>query len=86
MLNNLRYQAAPSDETPAGVLRVDRIISYHLRHTFGSLAVRKAPLSDVQAWMGHRTSAPLSAKLTAAFTGGGDVAVISEGETTVAAN
>jgi integrase len=32
----------------------DPIIPYDLRHTFGTLAVRTAPLSDVQAWMGHR--------------------------------
>ena len=32
----------------------DPIIPYDLRHTFGSLAVRTAPLSDVQAWMGHQ--------------------------------
>lgn len=32
----------------------DPIVPYDLRHTFGTLAVRKAPLSDVQAWMGHR--------------------------------
>ena len=33
----------------------DPIIPYDLRHTFGSLAVRRAPLSDVQSWMGHRS-------------------------------
>jgi len=32
----------------------DPIIPYDLRHTFGTLAVRRAPLSDVQAWMGHK--------------------------------
>ena len=47
-----RRAGAPAREEP------DPIIPYDLRHTFGSLAVRKAPLSDVQAWMGHQTSAP----------------------------
>jgi integrase len=32
----------------------DPIIPYDLRHTFGTLAVRNAPLTDVQAWMGHQ--------------------------------
>jgi integrase len=57
----------------------DPIIPYDLRHTFGSLAVRKAPLSDVQAWMGHQHISTTmryvhyvpqhdnAAKLTAAF-------------------
>jgi integrase len=53
-LGHLRYIVPPSEENPGGVLRDDPIIPYDLRHTFGSLAVRKAPLSDVQAWMGHQ--------------------------------
>jgi integrase len=32
----------------------DPIVPYDLRHTFGTLAVRNAPLTDVQAWMGHQ--------------------------------
>jgi len=32
-----------------------RPIKFHgLRHSFGTLAVQAFPLSDVQAWMGHR--------------------------------
>ena len=62
------------------MLREDPIIPYDLRHTFGSLAVRTAPLSDVQAWMGHQHISTTmryvhyvpqhdaAAKLTAAFT------------------
>jgi integrase len=57
----------------------DPIIPYDLRHTFGTLAVRKASLSDVQAWMGHQDISTTmryvhyvpqhdaAAKLTAAF-------------------
>ncbi len=26
---------------------------HDLRHTFGTLAVRRAPVTDVQHWMGH---------------------------------
>lgn len=52
-LEHLRYAVVPTDDAP-GELREDPIIPYDLRHTFGSLAVRKAPLSDVQAWMGHQ--------------------------------
>lgn len=71
-LEHLRY-------VETGVLRDDPIIPYDLRHTFGSLAVRKAPLSDVQAWMGHQDISTTmryvhyvpqhdaAAKLTAAF-------------------
>lgn len=78
-LGHLRYLEPPTNDTP-GVLREDPIIPYDLRHTFGSLAVRKAPLSDVQAWMGHQHVSTTmryvhyvpqhdaAAKLTAAFT------------------
>jgi integrase len=31
----------------------DPVVFHDLRHTFGTLAVRVAPLADVQAWMGH---------------------------------
>ena len=31
----------------------DPIVFHDLRHTFGTLAVQAAPLTDVQAWMGH---------------------------------
>jgi len=59
----------------------DPIIPYDLRHTFGTLAVRTAPLTDVQAWMGHQDIQTTmryvhyvprhdaAAKLTAAFDG-----------------
>jgi integrase-like protein len=46
---------APSDDNPSGVLRDDPLVPYDLRHTFGTLAVRRNPLTDVQAWMGHRS-------------------------------
>jgi integrase len=58
-----------------------RLIGYHdLRHTFGTLAVRSAPVTDVQHWMGHADLATTmryvhyvpqhdnAARLTAAFT------------------
>jgi integrase len=45
----------PSDDNPSGVLRDDPLVPYDLRHTFGTLAVRRNPLTDVQAWMGHRS-------------------------------
>jgi integrase len=59
----------------------DPIIPYDLRHTFGTLAVRTAPLTDVQSWMGHQDIQTTmryvhyvprhdaAAKLTAAFNG-----------------
>jgi integrase len=73
---------AALDAADLGHLRdkPDPIIPYDLRHTFGSLAVRKAPLSDVQAWMGHQHVSTTmryvhyvpqhdaAARLTAAFT------------------
>jgi integrase len=31
----------------------DRFVFHELRHTFGTLAVRAFPLSDVRAFMGH---------------------------------
>jgi hypothetical protein len=74
--------AAPSDDDPDGMFRDDPIIPYDLRHTFGSLAVRTAALSDVQAWMGHQHISTTmryvhyvpqhdaAAKLTAVFTAG----------------
>jgi integrase len=31
----------------------DPFVFHDLRHTFGTLAVQVAPISDVQAWMGH---------------------------------
>ena len=34
----------------------DPVVFQNLRHTFGTLAVRVFPLSDVQAYMGHATS------------------------------
>jgi integrase len=80
-LEHLRYRVAPTDENPKGVLSDDPIVPYDLRHTFGSLAVRENPLSDVQNWMGHRHISTTmryvhyvpqrgaSARLTAAFGG-----------------
>jgi integrase len=35
--------------------REDRIVFHDLRHTFGTLAVRGFPLSDVKAFMGHES-------------------------------
>jgi integrase len=61
-----------------------------LRHTFGTLAVRKAPLTDLQAWIGHRDiqttmqyvhyvpQHDAAAKLTAAFSGEGVTALAAE--------
>ena len=31
----------------------DPIVFHDLRHTFGTLAIRSAPVTDVQHWMGH---------------------------------
>jgi hypothetical protein len=31
----------------------DPIVFHDLRHTFGTLAIRRAPVTDVQYWMGH---------------------------------
>ena len=44
------------DDAGPGHLRLkdDPIVSYDLRHIFGTVAVRDASLTDVQAWMGHR--------------------------------
>lgn len=53
-LGHLRWVVMPTDEDPKGTVKNDPIIPYDLRHTFGSLAVRTAPLSDVQTWMGHQ--------------------------------
>jgi integrase len=56
------------------------IVFHDLRHTFGTLAVRSAPVTDVQHWMGHADLATTmryvhyvpqhdnAARLTAAFT------------------
>ena len=33
--------------------KADPIVFHDLRHTFGTLTVQAAPLTDVQAWMGH---------------------------------
>jgi integrase len=43
------------DRAGLGHMRTkDDPMRFHdLRHTFGTLAVRAAPISDVQAWMGH---------------------------------
>jgi integrase len=74
---------AAVDAAGLGVMRDkdDPIVPYDLRHTFGTLAVRQAPLSDVQAWMGHQhitttmryvhyvPQHDAAAKLSAAFGG-----------------
>lgn len=69
----------------------DPIVFHDLRHTFGTLAIRSAPVTDVQHWMGHADLATTmryvhyvpqhdnAARLTAAFTAGVDLAV-SESE------
>ncbi|HEV3001059.1 MAG TPA: tyrosine-type recombinase/integrase [Solirubrobacteraceae bacterium] len=43
------------DRAGLGHLRTkEHAVRFHdLRHTFGTLAVQAAPISDVQAWMGH---------------------------------
>lgn len=92
-LDHRRYLEPPSEDRPEGVLRDDPIIPYDLRHTFGSLAVRKAPLSDVQAWMGHQDIATTmryvhyvpqhdaAARLTSAFQNAqADAAALSVNE------
>jgi hypothetical protein len=57
----------------------DPIVFHGLRHTFGTLAVRSAPVTDVQHWMGHADLATMmrivhyvpqhdnAARLSAAF-------------------
>ena len=70
------------DTAGLGHLRTkgDPIVFHDLRHTFGTLAIRNAPVTDVQHWMGHADLATTmryvhyvpqhdnAAKLTAAFT------------------
>jgi integrase len=70
------------DAAELGHLRAkdDPIVFHDLRHTFGTLAIRKAPVTDVQRWMGHADLATTmryvhyvpqhdnAAKLTEAFT------------------
>ena len=70
------------EQAELGRLRTkDKPIVFHdLRHTFGTLAIRKAPVTDVQHWMGHADLDTTmryvhyvpqddnAAKLTAAFT------------------
>jgi integrase len=43
------------DDAGLGHLRTteDPIVYHDLRHTFGTLAIRSAPVTDVQHWMGH---------------------------------
>ncbi|HEU4980682.1 MAG TPA: tyrosine-type recombinase/integrase, partial [Solirubrobacterales bacterium] len=48
----LRHRQDLQEGDPEAGLRP---IKFHgLRHSFGTLAVQAFPLSDVQAWMGHR--------------------------------
>ena len=70
------------DAAGLGHLRAkpDPIVLHDLRHTFGTLAIRIAPVTDVQHWMGHADIQTTmryvhyvpqhdnAAKLTAAFT------------------
>jgi integrase len=46
---------AALDAVGLGHLRTkdDPIVFHDLRHTFGTLAVREAPVTDVKEWMGH---------------------------------
>jgi integrase len=60
--------------------KADPIVFHDLRHTFGTLAIRRAPVTDVQHWMGHADLATTmryvhyvpqhdnAARLTEAFT------------------
>jgi integrase len=62
-------------------------VFHDLRHSFGTLAVRSAPVTDVQHWMGHADLATTmryvhyvpqhgnAARLTAAFTADSDLPV-----------
>jgi integrase len=73
------------DAAGLGALRAkpDPIVFHDLRHTFGTLAIRNAPVTDVQHWMGHADLATTmryvhympqhdnAARLTAAFTAEG---------------
>jgi integrase len=52
-LGHLRYLEPPTKDNPKGVMRDDPIVFHDLRHTFGTLAIRVAPVTDVQHWMGH---------------------------------
>jgi integrase len=79
-LGQLRYAVPPTKDNPKGVMRDDPIVFHDLRHTFGILAIRVAPVTDVQHWMGHADIQTTmryvhylpqhdnAAKLTAAFT------------------
>jgi hypothetical protein len=79
-LGHLRYLEPPTKDNPKGVMRDDPIVFHDLRHTFGTLAIRVAPVTDVQHWMGHADIQTTmryvhyvpqhdnAAKLTAAFT------------------
>ena len=72
---------AALDAADLGHLRAkaDPIVFHDLRHTFGTLAIRNAPVTDVQHWMGHADLATTmryvhyvpqhdnAAKLSAAF-------------------
>jgi integrase len=72
------------DDAGLGELRAknDPIVFHDLRHTFGTLAIRVAPVTDVQHWMGHADIQTTmryvhyvpqhdnAVKLTAAFTAG----------------
>jgi integrase len=47
------YQALDAAELGHLRTKADPIVFHDLRHTFGTLAIRKAPVTDVQRWMGH---------------------------------
>jgi integrase len=52
-LGHLRWAERPNEANPKGVRRDDALVWHDLRHVFASLAVRVAPITDVQAWLGH---------------------------------
>jgi integrase len=72
------------EDAGSGELRakVNPIVFHDLRHTFGTLAIRVAPVTDVQYWMGHADIQTTmryvhyvpqhdnAVRLTAAFTAG----------------
>ena len=47
------YDALDAAELGHLRAKADPIVFHDLRHTFGTLAIRKAPVTDVQRWMGH---------------------------------
>jgi integrase len=74
------YDALAAAGLSAMRAKADPIVFHDLRHTFGTLAIRIAPVTDVQHWMGHADIQTTmryvhyvpqhdnAAKLTAAFS------------------